>query len=152
MTGEMVRALERRGLGVGGSSSEDEGGAFTRFFLAFTGTGSSSDEEGGAGFGAGLGAGLGATLDALGLFGAPFGLPLFFATGSSTAAASSGSTMGTSSIILYYREYFLILLEVLKDDGEGHGVSVGVHGPSLHVNDLEPELTVFRGAGDLDAV
>ena len=99
--GEMVRALDRRGFLGAGSSSEDEGGGRARFFLAFTGTGSSSDSEGGA-VGCFFGAfgGLGTTL---GLFGAPFGLPLFFTTMGSgtTAALSSVSTMGTSSIILY---------------------------------------------------
>lgn len=105
--GEMVRALDRRGLGTGlgtGSSSEDEGGgAFTRFFLAFTGTGSSSDSEGGAaGCFFGAFGGLGSTL---GLFGAPGGRPLFLATmmGSAIgeALSSDGSVIGTSWIILY---------------------------------------------------
>ena len=98
--GEMVRALDRRGFLGAGSSSEDEGGGRARFFLAFTGTGSSSDSEGGAGCFFGAFGGLGTTL---GLFGAPFGLPLFFTTMGSgtTAALSSVSTMGTSSIILY---------------------------------------------------
>ena len=99
--GEIVRALERRGfLGVGGSSSEDGGGAFARFFLTFTFTGSSSDSGGGGGLGAALGA-----LGALGLLGAPGGRPLFLATmmGSAIgeALSSDGSVIGTSWIILY---------------------------------------------------
>ena len=103
--GEIVRALERRGfLGVGGSSSEDGGGAFARFFLTFTFTGSSSDSGGDCGLGAALGAALGA-LGALGLLGAPGGRPLFLATmmGSAIgeALSSDGSVIGTSWIILY---------------------------------------------------
>ena len=99
--GEIVRALERRGF-LGVSSSEDGGGAFTRFFLTFTGTGSSSDSGGGGCLGAGLGAALGA---ALGLLGAPGGRPLFLATmmGSAIgeALSSDPSVIGTSWIILY---------------------------------------------------
>ena len=97
--GETVRALDRRGFLGAGSSSEDEGGGRARFFLAFTGTGDSESEGGAVGCFFGRG-GLGTTL---GLFGAPFGLPLFFTTMGSgaTTALSSVSTMGTSSIILY---------------------------------------------------
>ena len=102
--GEIVRALERRGfLGVGVSSSEDGGGAFARFFLTFTFTGSSSDSGGDGGLGAALGL-LGA-LGGLGLLGAPGGRPLFLATmmGSAIgeALSSDGSVIGTSWIILY---------------------------------------------------
>ena len=52
MTGVGGMACCRRGfLGVGGSPSSEDAGEGTRFLLAFTGTRSSSESEGGGAFG-----------------------------------------------------------------------------------------------------
>ena len=158
--GEMVRCRDRRGfLGVGGSSSEDGGGAFTRFFLAFTGIGSSSESEGGGAFrffgtvAAGVGVGAGA---ALGLFSAPLGLPRFFATtttsGATSASPSASPSIGTSTILVIFIYILIFFFQVLENDAEADRVSMGVHSPSFYINELEPELRIFWGARNFDAV